>query len=295
VREETVTSKGKIWMAAMGAGCLVAVAAAQAFSAGPVFASTVPLGSVTVANTISTFNSANKTLRANCPAGKRVLGGGGFVSGTQHAVITELQPISTAAGDSYEVSAVEDQAGEHGNWAILAYAFCAPAPAGLEIVPVTSAATSNAFTGISATCPGTKRLVGSGGKIDNGAGQVDLLTFPEGTFGSNRTTAAGQEDRDGFAGNWTVTSYAVCLSSNNVFDLQIVKTFSAGDGSTFKSATATCPSGKSATGGAGWADTPAHVEFIEPNRAVNPTSIEVGATAATGFTSQVVAIALCAS
>lgn len=290
-----MTSKRKFWMTAIGAGCVAAVIAAQAFSAGPAAASTVPPGSVSVTSAISPFNSANKSLRANCPAGKRVLGGGGFVSGTRHAVLTELQPISTPSGDSYEVSAAEDQAGENGAWAILAYAFCATAPAGLEIVSATSTAASNAFTGISATCPGSKRLVGSGGKIDSGAGQVDLLTFPEGTFGSNRTTAAGQEDRDGFAGNWTVTSYAVCLSSTSVLDLQIVKTFSAGDGSTFKAATATCPSGKSATGGAGWADTPAHVEYIKPNTGINPTSIEVGATAATGFTSQVVAIALCAS
>jgi hypothetical protein len=296
VREETVTSRGKTWMVAMGAGCVVAVAAAQAISSGPVFASTVPPGSVTVANVLSPFNSNNKTIKANCPAGKRVLGGGGFVSGTQHAVLTELQPISTGAGDGYQVSAAEDQAGERGNWAILAYAFCASAPAGLEIVSATSTpASSNAFTGISATCPGTKRLVGSGGKIDGGNGEVDLLTFPEGSLGANRTTAAGQEDPNGFGGNWTVTAYAVCVQATSLLDIQVVKTFSAGDGSTFKAATATCPSGKSATGGAGWADTPAHVEYIKPNTGVNPTSVEVGATAATGFTSQVVAIALCAS
>jgi hypothetical protein len=110
-----VTSRGKIWMVAMGAGCVVAVVAAQALAAGPVFASTVPVGSVTVASAISPFNSANKTFKANCPAGKRVLGGGGFVSGTRHAVLTELQPISTPAGDSYQVSAAEDQVGEAGN------------------------------------------------------------------------------------------------------------------------------------------------------------------------------------
>jgi hypothetical protein len=288
-----VISKRKIWMMAMGASCIAAVVVAQAFSAGPAAASTVPPGSVTVANTISPFNSVNKTLKATCPAGKRVLGGGGFVSGTRHAVLTELRPISTPSGDSYEVSAAEDQVGEAGAWAILAYAFCATAPAGLEIVPATSTPASNSFTGISATCPGSKRLVGSGGRIDGGTGQVDLLTFPEGGLGANRTTAAGQEDTDGFAGTWTVTAYAVCVQATSLLDIQVVKTFSAGDGSTFKSATATCPSGKSATGGAGWADTPAHVEYIKPNTGINPTSIEVGATAATGFTSQVIAIALC--
>jgi CRISPR/Cas system endoribonuclease Cas6 (RAMP superfamily) len=40
--------------------------------------------------------------------------------------------------------------------------------------------------------------------------------------------------------------------------------------------------------------TPAHVEFIEPNSGIRPTSIKVGATAATGFTGQVIATALCA-
>jgi hypothetical protein len=287
-----VTGKRKLLVLAMLAVC--GVVAAQALAAQPAAAATIPAGSVSVASAISPFNSANKTLQANCPAGKRVLGGGGYVSGTRHAVLTELRPISTAAGDSYEVSATEDETGEPGNWAILAYAFCSSTAPGVEIVSATSAAASNSFTGISATCPGAKRLVGSGGQINGGAGQVDLLTLPEGSLLSNRTTAGGQEDPNGFAGTWSVTSYAVCVTASNLFDLQLVKTFTVGDGTTFKSATATCPSGMQAAGGAGWADTPAHVLFIEPNSGIAPTSIRVAAVAATGFTGQVIAVALCA-
>jgi hypothetical protein len=287
-----VTGKRKLWaLAALAGGVVIA---AQVLAVQAAEAATIPPGSVTVANTISPFNSANKTLRANCPAGKRVLGGAGFVSGTRHAVLTELRPISTTTGDSYQVSAAEDETGELGNWAILAYAFCGSTAPGVQIVSATSVPSSNSFTGISATCPGTKRLVGAGGRINGGGGQVDLLTLPEGSLLSNRTTAAGQEDRNGFAGSWSVTSYAVCVTASDLFDLQLVKTFAAGDGTTFKSATATCPTGMQATGGAGWADTPAHVEFIEPNNAIRPTSIKVGAVAATGFTGQVIAIAVCA-
>ena len=252
------------------------------------------MGSVSVANTISPFNSMNKTLRANCPAGKRVLGGGGFISGTQHAVLTELRPISAANRDSYEVSAANDPAGPAGTWALLAYAFCSSTAPGAQIVSATSTPSSSAFTGISATCPGTKRLVGAGGQINGRAGQVDLLTLPEGGVAPNRTTAAGQENPSAFTGTWSVTSYAVCVTANSLLDIQLAKTFSAGDGTTVKSATATCPNGVQATGGGGWAHTPPHVEFIEPNSGIRPTSIKVGATAATGFTGQVIATALCA-
>jgi len=281
------------WKAALGAG-LVAGVVWPLVSAGPAAAATLPAGGVTVVSKLSPFDSNNKTYSAGCPSGKRVLGGGGLLSGTAHAVLTELQPITTAGGDRFQVSAAEDQLGEPGNWAIIAYAFCAAAPAGLQIVSSTSASASNPFTGHQAFCPGVKRLIGAGGKIDGGSGQVDLLTHPEGSLGPIRTTAAGQEDLDGFAGNWSVTAYAVCVTANSPADLRVVRAQTAGDGSSFKQVTATCPSGMQATGGGGWADIPAHVEFIKPNVAMNPTTITVAGRAAGGFTTQVIAVALCA-
>ena len=286
-----MTSKARIRGALIVTAVVVAT---QLAHPGPAAAVTLPPGGVTVISKISLFDSNNKTFSAACPAGNRVLGGGGFISGTSHAVLTELQPITTAGGDRFQVSAAEDQLGEAGTWAILAYAFCATAPAGLEIVNSTSVSASDPFASQSAQCPAGKRLIGAGGKINFGSGQVGLLTHPEGSVGPIRTTAAGLEDLDGFSGNWNVTSYAVCVIAGSVLDLRVVQNAAAGDGSTFKQATATCPSGMIATGGGGWVDLPAHVEFIKPNTGTNPTSVDVAGRAAGGFTSTVTALAICA-
>jgi hypothetical protein len=271
-----------------------AAVAATALTVPPAGATTIPAGSVTVQHTFSTFNSNNKTYRAACPAGQRVLGGGGSVNGTRHAVLTELKPVSTPFGDYYEVSAAEDQTGDANVWNLHVYAYCSATAPGVQIVSVPSASASNPFTSVGATCPGSKRLAGSGGQITGGNGQVDLVTYPEGSRLSNSTTAGGQEDPDGFTGNWTVTSYAVCVTASDLFDLQVVRSFTSGDGTASQTAFVRCPAGMRVTGGAGWADTPAHVEFVAADNGFPETAVLVGAVAGTPFRSGVVAIAICA-
>lgn len=273
-----------------------AVVAVQTVGVVTAAAATLPVGSVKVVSVITPFDSNNKVAAANCPAGTRVIGGGGFVSGTGHAVLTELRPIVSPTGDTYQVSAAEDEVGERAAWALLAYAFCAANPPEYEIVSATSALSSGSFTGIAAVCPNGKYVVGSGGRINGGLGQVDLLTLGEGGTVSNRTTGAGQEDTNGFAGNWSVTAYAVCVKSASFSDLQMVREYSPANSDDVKSVTARCPAGKRATGGAGWADGPAHVVSIKPEN-VTPTTIQVGARDpyATAFNWQAIAVAFCAS
>jgi hypothetical protein len=277
---------------------LAAAAVPVLWTALPASAATVPVGTVNVVNIASPFDSSNKTINTKCPAGTRVVGGGAQIAGgTGHVILTELRPSTGAGGDSYQVTAVEDQVGEGGTWSLLTYAYCASgALPGYEIVTNTSPVGSGAFNNTVSTCSAGKQSLGSGGKVNNGANQVDLETLGEGSSISNRSTAAALEDRDGFSGNWSVTAFTVCVKPSSVFDLAMVKVTSASDGSPTKTVVASCPAGKRATGGAGWSDTPGHVTSITPNSST-PFSVSVVArnTSGTAGNWGAIATVFCAS
>ncbi len=78
------------------------------------------------ARTSVSDSSTSKTVAANCPVGKRVLGGGGTVIGGRGQVILErLEPMQIATNDRFVVGAREDGTGFSGNWRLTAYALCA--------------------------------------------------------------------------------------------------------------------------------------------------------------------------
>ena len=57
-------------------------------------------------------SSTSKTVTAKCPAGKRVLGGGGTVTGGRGQVVLQrLEPVQTATDDRFVVGAREDGTG----------------------------------------------------------------------------------------------------------------------------------------------------------------------------------------
>jgi hypothetical protein len=238
--------------------------ALQVLGNGTASAATVP--SAVVTSALTAFDSSPvKTISANCPAGKKVIGGGGRVNGARHVVITELRPIAGAT-DSYRISASEDQVGFAGSWAAQAFAICADPLPGLQIVSATGAVGTGAFQGVTANCPGGKFAIGSGGRINGGQGEVDLNTIAEGNFFSTRSTAGGTEDLNGFGGNWSVTSFAVCVTPNAASDLQVVKVQSVSDSSERKIEEARCPAGKKVTGGTAFSSSPGTVvESVAPD------------------------------
>jgi hypothetical protein len=261
------------WIGVVGAAAVVVAlsAAWQVPGRGVASAATVP--AATVVSTITPFDStATKTIAALCPTGTRVIGGGGRVNGADHVVLTQLEPVSTSTGDSYVVAASEDQAGFTGSWSLQAYAICARPVPGLEIVSATGAAGSEAFQFESARCPAGKLAVGAGGRINSGEGQVALSTRAEGSSLSTRTTAAGTEDPDGFAGTWSVTAFAVCVTPTSVLDLRIVKVQSASDATNPKIMEASCPFPKRVTGGTAFSDNAGVVQAIVPD--ANRTRIQ---------------------
>lgn len=259
----------------LGAG--LTVLAAQAFSAAPAAASTLPVGTVKAVVTQTPFDTRPvKTFSAQCPAGQRVLGGGALTVGGVHAVITEMQPIHPTTGvDRFEVTAAADQFGIAGVWSFQVFAFCAAVPASmqLEIVSHTNAPTSQFEDQANTHCSPGKTLIGTGGKIDNGHGQVDLGMVPNSSgVVASGSAAIGTEDADGFAGLYTVTGYSVCARANQFLDFQMVRTSSvAPQGQSSLRQTVFCPSGMAVTGLAGLADPiGSHLQLIRPDRANGP-------------------------
>jgi hypothetical protein len=285
VRHRHATTR---WLAsALAVG--LAVLTMQALGIAPAAATTIPRGSVHALNKLSPVNTqAAKSFSVDCGPGERVLGGGAFTVGGVHAVITELQPIHTATKDSFKVSAAADQFGIAVAWNFQVFAFCAvvPASAGLEIVPKTNLPTSSGTDQALAQCQGGKRLVGGGGRIANGNGQVDLgiTTSSSGPFVFG-AAGFGKEDADGYAGTWTVTGYAVCALPQVFDDLQQLKGTSVVTSG--QSVNLTCPSGLSLTGLGGSTSAPGtHLQRIIPTTVNGPITGRFGiqSSAPTGST-----------
>jgi len=256
----------KIWAAALATS--LAVLGAQAVGASPATAATLPPGSVKQFNTQSPFTTeAVKSFSASCLAGQRVLGGGAFTVGGVHAVITEMQPIHPATGvDSFKVTAAADQFGIPFAWSFQVFVFCATVPSSmqLEIVNHTDPPTSAILHDTPVRCPAGKIVVGTGGKIDNGGGQVDLGTGPNGLTGMG---ALAKEDADGFAGNYTVTAYAVCATSSIIADVSRVLA-SIADAEPSQKVVLGCPTGMELTGLAAETSLPGtHLQQIRPTQA----------------------------
>jgi hypothetical protein len=192
----------------------------------------------TDATTVSD-SSTSKTVAASCPAGKRVLGGGGDVTGGGGQVgLEQLQPDQTATDDRFVVGASEDETGLAGDWQLTAYALCADPLPGQQIVSNPVPATSNPLQSQLGICPSAH--IGFGGRIDGGAGQVHLTDLFPFVFPPAVTYIRAQEEANGFDGLWSVTAYAVCADTAAEFTTVAA---TAPASSENKSATVSCPAG----------------------------------------------------
>lgn len=284
------------FVAAAGALAAVAIAVVQTVGVTPAAAATIPVGSVQVVSASTGLSTgSSKTISAVCPAARPFVLGGGFTTTGTHIVVNELQPIDGASVDSYRVSAGFDEVGTSGAWNLLAYAYCSSTAPGWQLVPLTSTTTSNSFNSILVTCPSGKAVVGTGGRINGGAGQVQLVTQSIGGVGPNKMVAGGLEDISGFAGSWSATGYAVCVTYNNPLDIRLVSNQTASDNTVTKNVTATCPSGMRLTGSAIWSNIPGNSINLRPNNST-PTSVAATARNDTGNGSgwDLITYALCA-
>jgi hypothetical protein len=249
--------------------CLVATVGVQALGASPANA----LAGLTRVVSTSASNSVNKTQSATCPAGKVVVGGGGYVTGGVGQVgIERSVPLST--GTAYSVTAREDGSGYAANWTVTAIAFCAPAIVGLTYVSATTAPSSLASRTVSSFCASGRSVIGTGAIISDGAGEV-ILDGVQPAADLKSVTASAYEDDSGYAGSWSLTAVAVCAAAPT--GLQRVVATSTSTSTSPRSATATCPAGKSAQG--------AGIEFTGALGQVRPDDLNATATAvtATGY------------
>ena len=204
---------------------------------------TPPAGLQLVTATSPT-NSTSKGVTATCPTGKRVLGTGADLAGGLGQVV--LDDIAPNAGlTAVTAFGAEDGNGTSNNWTIRAFAVCANPVAGLQRVATTSAS-SSAGTGKlqSAACPTGKDLLGVGGELTGGAGQV---VIDELNPAAELTTVDvfAKEDEDGQAANWSLTAYAICANGSH----REMTEFE--DGGTVGSvgANTLCPTARALTGG----------------------------------------------
>jgi hypothetical protein len=120
---------------------------------------------------------------------------------------------------------------------VLATAASAAVP-GLERVVTVSDTNSTNVKVQSAACPSGKRLIGGGGDINGGLGQVEMdrLRPAGGSF-----TVIAVEDEDGTDANWNVRTHAIC--ADPLPGLEIVQA-NGPSNSNNKHMTAVCPAGK---------------------------------------------------
>ena len=173
-------------------------------------------------------------------SGQQVTGlGGEVISGGQEVVLDRLRPDPP---NNALATAFEDEGGFAGSWQLSVNAVCATPFPGQEIVSATSAQNSVAAKGITATCPGTKRVLGAAGEVVNGLGQV-FLSSARPSADLTGATAFAVEDENGTNASWGVVARAICGEPPP--GLERVSATSVSDSASSKSATATCPAGKS--------------------------------------------------
>jgi hypothetical protein len=217
-------------------------------------------------------DSSAKNQAVSCPAGKQVTGGGGDITGGGgQVVLDELRPFATG----FRVTAFEDETGISSNWFLRAYAICATPLPGQELVFAASPSTSSTKS-VTAACPPGKRLIGAGGDVNAGSGEV-MLTGIAPNPALTGVTATAFEDQTGVPTNWTVSAFAVCATMPP--GLELASATTERDSDISASVAATCPGDKNLLGmGAELIDVEGQVmlDDLRPNAALTTVT-------ATGF------------
>ncbi|MFV2022859.1 hypothetical protein [Micromonospora sp. LOL_023] len=202
--------------------------------AGPAAAD--PPGLVRVGAT-SASTSADKNMTVSCPSGTVVTGGGGYLTApaASHLGLLSLDRLEPLNDGSGFVARMREVHPDGGNWALTAEAMCAPAPPGWDVVSFTQAPN----TQIASVSCGSKRVIGAGGRINNGFGDV-VLDYVVPTADLTSVSVRGTVVPGTTPTNWSVTAFAVCASVRGVQRVEFANPLSADDS---KSITGSCPAG----------------------------------------------------
>lgn len=185
----------------------------------------------------SASNSFDKAVTAGCPAGTVVSGGGGYLTAPAaphqgYVALDQLEPLDNGSGF---VSRMREVTPDPNNWQLSTDALCITKPAGWDVVPLTGPLNTQIVT---VSC-GSKNVIGMGGRINNGNGDVILDTVqPAANLKS--VTVRGTVVPGTFAVGWSVTAFAVCA---NVPNLQLITPAVPLSHLVHKSISASCPAG----------------------------------------------------
>jgi hypothetical protein len=122
-----------------------------------------------------------------------------------------LEPMSNTLFRVIAASAV----GFNQSWQLGIAARCAPAPAGYAIIPSPPTTPSSAtFQQAIATCTNGRIAIGAAARVnvDNAGSREVALQLVRTSGPMDIVRATAREDANGFAGNWSVTAYAICVN-----------------------------------------------------------------------------------
>ena len=191
--------------------------------------------------------SAAKTVSAVCGRdsnARKVIGAGVHLdSPGGHVILTELGLRSTAGtSPTTWVSASGQVNAGSVSWAHTAYAVCGLPPRGLQIEERTSPEMPASSQSITAFCPNTKVVIGTGAEIHGGGGSVVIREMRPDPDPLVPSAVATGEVLGVYDKPWSITVYAVCADPLPGYE---VVTAPTPLNSTFtKGAQANCPSGK---------------------------------------------------
>ncbi|MFI5928290.1 hypothetical protein ACIA3K_20325 [Micromonospora sp. NPDC051543] len=225
-----------------GRGVLTAVVSTAAVVAGMAWAApawAVPAGLETVTHSAAE-SSADKSALASCPAGKVVTGGGGFLTAGSSADgrvgLDRLEPLANGTG-FFVTMREAGPANFAGDWGLQAVAQCATTPAGYQVVATTGAVGTEYVT---ASC-GTKKVIGMGGRVNNGQGDV-VLDQVVPSFDLTSVTVRAVAVQGTSPAGWSATSIAVC--ANGPAGLERVALTGTSASNSSDHAVKTCPADK---------------------------------------------------
>ena len=165
-----------------------------------------------------------KTITADCPLGKRVVGSSfQGLNSPGEVIVTKVNPIAGGGAggkDTVSVTAYPDDDGIAGNWGVTAFAFCATTPSGWEIKSNSLNQTGDSlFVGMDCG-PGNVGL-GSGWLFEDVSGvaagnvllyNMSVVLFPQ--FNNIYIAmSTGREDPDGTPATWKLTTKVVCATA----------------------------------------------------------------------------------
>jgi hypothetical protein len=187
----------------------------QAATASPAAAAT---GLLFVEKTSPSDSQTFKSVAAQCPATKQVLGGGGKVTnGLGRVILDGMKPVATTP-NAYWVGATEVDHERYGdyteNWSVTAYAICADRQPNVQIVRATASEPTPHGREREAVvrCPVGKKVVGTGAEVSP-FGSTSIQWIRPDTSGDFVTVRAVA---DSFAlppdtmSSVVVDAYAVC-------------------------------------------------------------------------------------